>query len=217
MDPAPPTPLDYRRPDPSPLTLDYRPPRPRRHRVGAWVAAALATLVVLSAAAALILPSGNGSGYSPRAKCVTNEHLIGLCILLYQQDHGGHYPESLAAILSAEQVGPEVLVCPDSTDNPAVLPPPPPGEDRPTTRQATVALAVPGHVSYVYCGHPDWTDANVPADAVVLYEPLADHGGFGCNMLFGDGHADWEPAPRATRLIAAASATTRPVSAASVP
>ena len=57
----------------------------------------------------------------------------------------------------------------------------------------------------------------MPADAIVLCEPPANHNGDGGNVLFGDGHAEWIPQPRLGRLIAAATATTRPVSAATVP
>ena len=106
---------------------------------------------------------------------------------------------------------PETLVSPMTADTAAVLPP------GTTTRQADAALAVPGHLSYVYRGRADWTDAAVPADAIVAYEPLANHGGVGAHVLYGDGHVDFERQPRAGRLIAAAAATTRPVSAATVP
>ena len=202
---------------PPPTMLDYGPPnrpRPFYRRVSAWVV--FVGSIAVTAFALELLHAPKSRPASGGAKCASNEQQIGLAILLYQQDHGGHYPDSLAAILSAQQIGASVLICPDSNDSPAVLPPPPPGQDQPTTQQATAALAVPGHASYIYCGHADWTDANVPADAVVLYEPVADHGN-GSNILFGDGHAEFIQMPRAARLIAAAAATTRPVSAATVP
>jgi len=206
--------------DERPPTLDYRrpnPPWPGHRRLGVFVGIAAATLAIAAVTIDLLDGPVGSRPSSDRAICCSNEHQIGLAILLYQQDHAGHYPDSLAAILSAEEIGPAVFVCPDSNDTAAVLPPPPPGQDRPTTRQVAAALVVPGHVSYVYCGHADWTDAVVPADAIILYEPPANHGGTGSNVLFGDGHAEFVPMPRAGRLIAATAATSRPVSAASVP
>ena len=203
--------------DAPPPTLDYRPPPPpRRRRIGPWVGLAVAVVALSTIALDLIFqPFQRGRPISPQAVCASNEHQLGLAILLYQQDHGGHYPGSLGAILSAEDVTPAVMVCPDSNDIPAVLPTM--GTAGPTTRQADAALAVPGHLSYVYFGHADWTDSTVPPDAIVLAEPPSNHGGSSSNILFGDGHASFIPMPRAARLIAAAAATTRPVSAATVP
>ena len=204
----------------APQPSESRPPdshwSPARRAV-AWTVSTVAIVVVAALIGTAFIPIRNGSQTAPRAKCASNEHQLGLGMLLYQQDHVGHYPDSLAAILSAEQIGPEVFVCPSSADTPAALPTPPAGEDRPTTRRAAAALGVPGHLSYVYFGHADWTDATVPADAIVLAEPPSNHGGDGSDVLFGDGHADWIPMPRAARLIAAAAAATRPVSAAAVP
>ena len=206
--PDAPPPLDYRTP-PSPSSLARRLARPALIATAVVVVAALVLLVLLR-------PAGRRGDESPRAQCASNLHQIGLGILLFQQDHGGHYPASLAELISAVQVGPEVLVCPSANDTPAVLPPPPPGQTEPTTQAVAAALAVPGHVSYVYFGHADWTDAVIPPDAIIAAEPPSHHGGDGSTVLYGDGHADWQPTPRAARLIAAAAATTRPVSAATV-
>jgi prepilin-type processing-associated H-X9-DG protein len=172
---------------------------------------ALGVLFILTS-----LASTGSRDTPPRARCVSNEHLIGLGILLYQQDHGGHYPDSLAAVLSAEEIGSQVFCCPSTTDTLAQTTSLGNGTP-PTTQQAAAAFAAGGHVSYAYFGHADWTDPTVPADAIVIAEPPSNHGGTGSNILFGDGHAEWIPIPRAARLIATAAATTRPVSAATVP
>ncbi len=151
-----------------------------------------------------------------RVRCADHEHLLGFDLMRYEQRHAGHYPATLAEAVSPDEFGSSVLVCPDSDDRPAPRPVPPSGRAAPTTQQAIAALAGPGRLSYVYCGHADWIDTGVQPDAVVLYESLANHGN-GAWFMFGDGHVDYVAAPRAARLIAAASATTRPVSAATVP
>jgi hypothetical protein len=199
-----------------PPTLDYRqpgPPRPWHRRPAVWVAIGIALAALVFVALGMLAPPLNSGGNSNRAMCASNEHQIGLAILLYQQDNAGHYPPALADLLADEQIGAAVFVCPSSNDSTAVLPP----TTSPTTQQAAAAFAIPRHLSYLYFGHDSWIDKNVPADAIVLAEPPANHGGDGCNVLSGDGSAQWITMPRAARLIAAAAATTRPVSAASVP
>ena len=199
----PPPPLDYRPPErPRPL-LDRLATRPVL-----WAVAGGICLFLFF----VLTQQRPYEGSPPRLRCQSHEHQIGLAILLYAQDHSGHYPPALADLLADEQIGPEVFTCPASNATAAVLPATPP-----TTQQVAAALAVPGHLSYVYCGHADWVEGEVPADAVILYEPPANHANDGANVLFGDGHVDWVPMPRAARLIAAAAATTRPVSAATVP
>lgn len=168
----------------------------------------LVGLIVVS----LIPANGIGRPEAERARCASNLREIGLTIQAYCDAHGGAFPGTLADLAtSGDGLDPTVLVCPASTDTPATLP----VTTAPTTRQVIAALAVPGHVSYVYCGL-GWRDRAVPPDAVVAYEPLSHHG-TGSNVLFGNGHVEWVATPRAARLIAAAAATTRPVSAATVP
>jgi prepilin-type processing-associated H-X9-DG protein len=149
--------------------------------------------------------------------CAGHEHEIALAILRYQEAHNGRYPASLAELLTQGNTEPGTLVCPASNDDLPVLPEPPADGSGYDANAVAAALAVPGHLSYVYCGHADWVPGLVPQDAVVLYEPLTNHGGDGANVLYADGHSDWIEMPRAARLIAAAAATTRPVSAATVP
>ena len=203
---------------PAPPRLDYRSPDlrndgTRRRAHGGAAAAAAAALLAGGVLVSLPWVFGRhvGCEIPSRVSCSSNLNQIELGILLFQQDHGGHYPASLADVLSAVEIGPRPFVCPATADAPAAVATPA------TTRQAAAALAVPGHLSYRYCGRADWSDATVPADAVVAYEPLTNHDGDGSNILFGDGHVDWVPRARALRLTVAAAATPRPVSAASVP
>ena len=201
-------------------SLSYRPGRaPRRwnRRTGLWVAVALLAAGVATAGLLVMPSTGTCRSENSGVVCSSRERQLGLAILVYEQDHRGHYPDSLAALVSATGILPDALLCPSTTDTAAALPPPPPGRTRPTTRQVAAALAVPGHVSYVYFGRGDWTDGVVPVDAIVLAEHACDHPRDGPHVLFGDGHVDQVPPARAARLIAAAAASTRPVSAATVP
>ena len=53
---------------------------------------------------------------------------------------------------------------------------------QPVARQAS---------TYVYLGK-GMTTATVKDDTLIAYESPENHQGDGMNMLFGDGHAEWE-------------------------
>ncbi len=126
--------------------------------------------------------------------CASNMHQIGLAILLYQNDNGGVYPPSFDEMLENEPITPAVFICPASNDT----------AGQGATTQAVLAdVHKPGHLSYVYIGQ-GLTDKTVTDDMVVLYEPLANHGGVGMNILFGDGSAQWFDATVGAKVIAAA-------------
>jgi type II secretory pathway pseudopilin PulG len=181
-------------------------------RLGRWVAVVTLGLIVGILLCSLIPANEFSKRTAERARCASNLHQIGLAIQEYYQSHGGNFPDTLAQIIAGpDGVDGTVLICPTSTDTPAAVP----ATTMPTTGQAIGALASAGHDSYVYCSC-GWTDRSVPPDAIVAYEPVSHHG-VGSYILFGDAHAEWISMPRAARLIAAATATTRPVSAAAVP
>lgn len=135
------------------------------------------------------------------AACASNLHQIGLGILLYQQDHGGRYPDTLGELVELEGISPACLTCPAADDEPAT---------GPTTRAVVADLVAGGHLSYVYVGR-GLTDNTVADDTVVCYEPLANHSGAGMNVLFGDGHAEWVPRAKAVGTVARLAAGERPV------
>jgi prepilin-type processing-associated H-X9-DG protein len=67
-----------------------------------------------------------------------------------------------------------------------------------------------GHCSYIYLGK-GLTDKTVTPDMVLLYEPLADHGGEGMNVMFGDFHVEWVPASTAQIILTQNAASTQPI------
>ena len=193
--------------------LDYARPAgaPRRwwldRRVGWLIAAGLAVAVGLFLRLPACRPPIDDSNQGESA---SHLHQIGLAVMLFWNDYGDHCPPSLADLVADEYLTADLLVCPGSGDTPATLP-----SSVPTTPEATAALVVPGHLSYVYCGHSDWIGSRLVPDAILAYEPSGN--GWGSNVLFADDRVECVPAARAARLIAAAAATTRPVSAATVP
>lgn len=172
--------------DPTIPPLDYGR-RTARHliRVPPWAAwpAILCVVVALLYAAT---PSTNGSRERARQRaCASNLRQIGWALRAYCRDHGGDYPDSLATLVrTGPSLSPETLICPDDEDaTPATG----------ATRAAVAdALAAGGHCSYTYLGR-GLTATTATAATVVVYEPSTpiDRHQNGCNLLWGDGCADW--------------------------
>ncbi len=116
----------------------------------------------------------------------SNLHQIGLAILMYAQDHGGRYPDTLGEVWRASRSRPQAFVCPASPDEAAAA--------RPRGPSPPAVDAAGGHCSYVYVGR-GLTDEDRDRRDGGRYEPLANHGDGG-NVLYGDGHADWADAAR---------------------
>jgi predicted Zn finger-like uncharacterized protein/prepilin-type processing-associated H-X9-DG protein len=132
----------------------------------------------------ILLPSLNKAReIANRAKCASNMHQIGLAILMYQNDNQQQYPPDLTTLLKKEPLSTSVFVCPASSDTPAPSP---------------SQLESGGHLSYVYVPP---ADVNPSATTVVLYENPGAHGNDGTNVLFGDGHVEWENAAQEKLLI----------------
>jgi prepilin-type processing-associated H-X9-DG protein len=117
-----------------------------------------------------------------RAKCASNEHQIGIGIILFQSDHNGKYPDDLGSLFKSEEVSAYTFVCPTgNTEEPVGF------ADMPRDAQAKW---VNEHSDYVYVGKGLSGD-NIPATRIVLYEKEGAHNGEGMNILFADGHAEW--------------------------
>jgi len=165
-----------------PNILDYETPRRHPRRLLGNVLVSLAILALLATIVILYRPSGRSRDRSPpyRLMCQSNLRQIGCGILLYTNDHAGQYPDSLGTVLLNEDIEPRPFVCPSSN---AVA------SAKPTAREQAAEIDSGKCCSYVYLGRGLVEGA--PADQVVIYEPLSNHGGYGMNVLFGDGRVEW--------------------------
>jgi prepilin-type processing-associated H-X9-DG protein len=143
----------------------------------------------------ILLPSLNKARETAnRAKCASNEHQIGLGILLYQNEHNQKYPPDLGTLVKEEQLTPAVFVCPSGNNEvPAEIAAGTPDEQ---------AKWVNEHADYVYLGKG--LKGNVDATRVIAYEQDGAHGNDGMNLLYGDGHVEWQMRAVAMQQIQAA-------------
>jgi len=174
-------------------------PRRRHVLVLSILVLALAGIIAMS-----LLPRPRVHDGSSRAKCASNLRQIGLAIMMYANEHQGHFPDRMGDLLLYEDITADAFVCPSSSDERVTAQ---------TTQQAATRLSSePGHLSYIYLGKglTDKADANL----LIAYERLGHHGD-GCNMLFADGHVEFVPSGRAKALII--QATSRPATAETQP
>ena len=183
-------------PPPSALTLDYsRPPSPKPGSVGRRLAWAFGIVVALGLLGSILLPSlCKAREPANRAKCSSNLHQIGLAILLYQQDNAGLYPDTLGRLTLNEQIGSEVFTCPSGADEKSTA----------ATPEAIAAEIDAGtnarHCSYRYFGR-GLTDKTATPTTVIACDVAANHDDDGGNVLYGDGHADWQTKAELARLL----------------
>jgi prepilin-type processing-associated H-X9-DG protein len=139
----------------------------------------------------ILLPSLNRARETAnRVKCASNERQIGQGILLWANDHKGQYPPTLGDLATDGDLTPEVFICPSGN---TALP-----KDYKTMAPADLAKWVNEHADYVYVGAGQNT--MIGADQVVLYEKPADHT-TGMNILFGDGHVEFDVMATAVKQI----------------
>ena len=173
--------------NPQPIPVDYGRPAPRRGGVGRFLTWTFGGVVGLGLLASVLLPNlCRSSETANRAKCASNLHQIGLAILLYQQDNGGAYPDTLGRLVHDEQIGANVFVCPSGND-----------EASAGTTPAAIATDVDAgpathHCSYLYFGRGR-TAKTVADTTVIACDAPDDHDREGITVLWGDGHADWQP------------------------
>jgi prepilin-type processing-associated H-X9-DG protein len=167
--------------------------RRRRRSVKSTLAEVFVILTILTLIVLILLPSWDRWRDSQvgRTRCGSNLRQIGQAILVYSMEHSGRRPASIEDLLCAD-ITPAVFVCPYADDSVA--------RTGPTTRATAANVTSGGHLSYVILF--DAIDKEPAVDVVVAYEPLSNHQGAGTNVLYADGHVDFQPVPQATRLIA---------------
>ncbi len=133
-------------------------------------------------------------------ECESHLRQIGLGIFLYCPDHGGNYPDSFQTLMPAEQMMPDIFVCPASNDNPS---------NAPTTQAQAAELSMPVHSSYLYLGK-GLTEKTALPKQVIAYELPGNHP-TGIHVLLGDGTVQFLDLKDAARLISNAGSGTHPV------
>jgi prepilin-type processing-associated H-X9-DG protein len=165
---------------------------------GSGVLAGDQTMVSTGAAAMMVgvmVPSLNRARETAnRVKCASNMRQLGQGILLYSNDNRGKYPPDYATLVSymlEMGIDPAVLLCPSGH---SALP-------RPAHMMAADEIAdwAERHSSYAYVGAGKRNDAGF--GEVILYERPGPHGRDGINMLFGDGHVEFQRMPAAEKLL----------------
>ena len=122
--------------------------------------------------------------------CANNLRQIGLACLMYANVHADQYPDTLSTVLRDEDITSDVFVCPSSNDTPAT---------GPTTQAIVANLTAGGHLSYIYVGKGLTSAA--PSGAVLAYEPLTNHGGAGMEVLYADGHVEFQDTVTARKIV----------------
>jgi prepilin-type processing-associated H-X9-DG protein len=151
----------------------------------------LTTVGAAALGTSILLPALNRSRETAnRVKCASNERQIGQAMLLYANDHRGNYPPDLGTLIKTEDITAQVFICP-SGDTKV-----PPGVNTPDQ----IAQWVNDHSDYIYVGKGMTFSTSKPTD-IILYEKPDAHHGDGMNMLYGDGHVEFQRMDMAKKLI----------------
>ena len=161
---------------------------------------ALIVVVLLGASSFLILSLRELRESANREKCAQNLRSLGMAMMLYANGHNGEYPDSFKSLLIEEQITSAILNCPSTNDEPA--------EGRDSAEVAS-NLDQSNHLSYVYVGGGA-TTATVKPTQLIAYEPPENHQQNGMNMLFDDGHVEWNSLADAQSRISSAATATQP-------
>ena len=108
---------------------------------------------------------------------------------MYANNHNGKFPPDLGAMAQEQEMSAAVFVSP-RTSHPM---PPPDVKSR-----KDVAAWVKDNSDYAYVGAGK--NATAPADVVIAYEK-PDEVTEGINILFADGHVEWQIMSEATKTI----------------
>ncbi|MDB5318618.1 MAG: hypothetical protein JWN40_249 [Phycisphaerales bacterium] len=139
----------------------------------------------------ILLPSLNRARETAnRVKCGSDMRQIGMAIMLYANENKGKYPPDLGTLIKTQDITAEVFVCPSGNNQ--------------FPRAANLAMDdqvkwVNEHSDYIYLGAG--MNVTAGAETILLYEKPGAHGGQGMNILYGDGHAEFQQMPYAMQAI----------------
>jgi prepilin-type processing-associated H-X9-DG protein len=154
--------------------------RSREPFPGSSPQASMGTVGTAALLTSILLPSLNRATAN-RVKCASNERQIGQSMLLFANDHQGKYPANFGELLAAGTLTPEVFLCPSSN---TALPP-----NYKAMAPAGMGDWITDHGDYVYVAAGLTTSC--AATEILAYEKPEDHKA-GMNILFGDGHVEFD-------------------------
>jgi prepilin-type processing-associated H-X9-DG protein len=139
---------------------------------------------------ATLLPALNRAReQATRVRSASNLRQIGLGAIMYANNHNGKFPPDLGAMAQEQEMSAAVFVSPRTSH-----PMPPPDVKSPKD----VAAWVKDNSDYAYVGAGK--NATAPPDVVIAYEK-PDEVTEGINILFADGHVEWQIMSEATKTI----------------
>jgi len=167
-----------------------------------WFILVAGFLVLVCLTVSLMMPSlQRGPHRTLRIRSASNLRQIGQAIELYERDNNGTFPDTFGVLLMNEDITSADFVSPQSNDTPA---------EGVTPREVAANLTAGGHLSYVYLGR-GLTTQTVKDDFVIAYERPGLWPNGGGNILFGDGHVEFDDADTLNRIAAQHDAGVTPV------
>jgi prepilin-type processing-associated H-X9-DG protein len=136
-----------------------------------------------------------------RVRCASNLRQIGQALEMYANDNGGRYPDDLGALLLTQDLTAEVFICPSSQGERA------PGQ---TPQEQAQQLSDPLHMTYVYAGKGKSRPAAQPDAMILGYEHVEHHNCDGMNVLYADGHVEFQTAKVSAHVVAEIAAGHNP-------
>ncbi len=142
--------------------------------------------------AAVAMPAMQKARFQAQhVQSMSNLRQIGVAMMMHANDNGGKFPDSIAPLLTTQMLTPEVF------DNPANGPMEIPADIR-SDPEALTQFTV-DHSDYIYVGAGKTSQSG--PDEVLAYEnPEGAENGI--NILFGDGHVEFQQMEQALQTIA---------------